>query len=57
MHILTLELRVSELNPLSIKTYLRMKYPHKILVRVFISSLYFDTFFYDNMFYKITVGK
>jgi hypothetical protein len=50
MHILTLELRVSELNPLSIKTYLRMKYPHKILVRVFISSLYFDTFFVEALF-------
>ena len=50
MHILTVKLRVSELNPVSIRTYLRIKYPDKILVRMFISSLYFDTFFVEALF-------
>jgi len=50
MHILTLEFSVSECNAVGIKTYLRVKYPDKILLRVFISSLYFDTFFVEALF-------
>jgi len=50
MYILTLEFSISEFDGVSIKTYLRSKYPNKILVRLFISSLYFDTFFVEALF-------
>jgi hypothetical protein len=50
MHIITLKFRISEFSAVSVKTYLKTKYPDKILVRVFISSLYFDTFFVEALF-------
>jgi hypothetical protein len=50
MCVITLKLNRYDDALLDIKKFLDFNYPEKVLVRTFISSLYFDTFFIEVLF-------
>ena len=51
MKILILQFNRTQVNTLNIQDYLYTLYPDNTIVRVFISSLYFDTFFIEVLFF------
>jgi hypothetical protein len=51
MKILILQFNRTEINSVDIQDYLYTLYPDRTVLRVFISSLYFDTFSVEVLFF------
>ncbi len=51
MIILILKFNTLEIKTIDIEQYLHDLYPDHVIVRMFISSLYFDTFFAEVLFF------
>jgi hypothetical protein len=51
MEILTLTFNRTEIHTINIQDYLSTLYPNHTILRVFISSLYFDTFSIEVLFF------
>jgi hypothetical protein len=51
MKILILQVSRTQMLTINIQEYLYRLYPNRTLIRVFVSSLYFDTFFIEVLFF------
>jgi coenzyme F420-reducing hydrogenase delta subunit len=51
MNIIIFQCNQIELQTLDIESYFCKRYPDRVIIRIFISSLYFDTFSIEILFF------